>query len=107
MANYLVTVKTTVLVLKPCVAEIVQGVFAVTDDVVIVKVPLVFPAAIVIESGTAAVESRLVRLMINPPAGAAEPIVTVPVEDFPPTTVDGFRLSEVIVGGLIVKVAVS
>ena len=42
----------------------------------------------------AAVEFVLVREMTAPPGGAAPFNVSVPVEDDPPTTVLGFRVSD-------------
>jgi hypothetical protein len=50
----------------------------------------------------------LLKLTTVPPEGAAELRVTVPVELFPPVTVDGFRVNDEIVtdaGGLMVSEA--
>ena len=63
----------------------------------------VFPARIVTEAGVVA-EPLALRLMTNPPIGAVVPIVTVPVEVFPPTTDVGLRVSDSSKGGLIVSV---
>jgi hypothetical protein len=58
-------------------------------------------------AGTVAVVvSALVRVTDAPPVGAAELSVTVPVEEVPPTTLTGLRLSPETVGGVTVKLAV-
>lgn len=45
------------------------------------------------------------NVIIKPPAGAAELIRTVPVEDFPPTTVVGASVNDNNTGGLTVRFA--
>jgi hypothetical protein len=87
------------------VPEIVEVVSVPTLIVVTVKVAEVAPPAIVTVAGTVALLLEDLRDTTNPPVGAAEEIVAVPVELDPPVTVVGFRLI-VIVSGVIVKVAV-
>lgn len=65
----------------------------------------VFPAAIVTEPCTVAEPEVLTKETTSPPVGAAELTVTVPVEDFPPTTVAGFNFSDTMTGEVTVKVA--
>jgi hypothetical protein len=98
-------VKVAALERVPRVAEILAVVCAVTAVVVMVNVPEVLPAAIVIVAGTLAALPTLDRLTTSPPAGAAVPIVTVPVDGFPPITEAGFKLKPVRSGGLMVKFA--
>lgn len=86
-------------------AVIVAVTCFVTTLVVTANVAEVFPAAIVTVPGTVAELLPLAKLIIIPPEGAAAPIVTVPVDDFPPTTDAGLSVSPVIAGGLIVSVA--
>lgn len=77
---------------------------AATAVVVIVKVPEVAPAAIVADPGVAAALSD-VEVIVSPPTGAGLLIVTVPVEEVPPTTVAGFKLTELTVGAVIARAA--
>jgi hypothetical protein len=88
---------------------IVTDVFALTGVVVIVKVPLVVPAAIVTLPGTCATEVLLLcKLTTAPELGAAPVKVTVPVELAPPTRDAGVLLIEdkVTATALILRVAV-
>jgi len=102
-----VTARLAVADWPPDVAVIVLVVFAPTVRVVIVKVPDVAPAATVAVAGTVAAEVLLdVNATDRPPAGAALPIVTVPVEIVPPVTDVGFTDRAVTIGGLTVRVAV-
>ena len=90
-------------------AEIVADVATTTVDVLTVNVALVAPAGTVTAEGTLAAPLSLARATCAPPAGAGLLSVTVPVEDCtPPTTLDGFRVSEDTVGsgaGVTVSVA--
>jgi len=88
-------------------AVIVDVVFEVTAIVFTVNVPVVAPPAIVIELGTVAEVELLVRVIERPVAGAAEPMVTVPVEGVPPITDVGLTVSDERVGAVIVSVALA
>jgi len=77
-----------------------------TATVVTVKVAVVAPAATVTEAGTVADAELPLRVTVTPPVGAALLIVTVPVEEFPPTTELGLRVTDDGVGAVIVKFAV-
>src|SRR6266550_3412104 len=73
----------------------VTAVEAVTALVATVKVALVAPAATVTLAGVlATVVLLLERVTAAPPDGAAALKVTVPVDEFPPVTLVGFRVSE-------------
>jgi hypothetical protein len=91
----------------PYVAVRVTDVFAATGLVVIVKVVLVFPAAMVTLLGTCA---TVVLLLCNattaPPLGAAPVSVTVPVELAPPRTVVGLLVIAERLAALMVRDAV-
>ena len=79
----------------------------VTELVLTVKFAVVALAATVMLAGTVAtVVLLLVRLTTAPPAGAGPLSVTVPVDEFPPTTELGLRLTELGVGAFTVRVAV-
>lgn len=68
---------------------------AVTGLVVTAKLALVAPAAIVTEAGTLPATALLLdKLITAPPIGAGPFIVTVPVDEFPPPTSDGAKLSD-------------
>lgn len=86
-----VTVRTAVAVPFPdSVAEIVALVLEATVLVVTENVADVAPAATVTDAGTeATLELLVVRAMVTPPEPAADERVTVPVEAWPPVTVDG------------------
>ena len=78
-----------------------------TAEVVIVNVALVAPAATVTLAGTwAAVVLLLVRVTTAPPDGAGPVKVTVPVDEVPPITEAGLRLTEVSAAAVTVRVAV-
>ena len=57
-------------------------------------------AGTVTVGGTEAAELPLERLILAPPAGAGSLILTVPVIDCPPVTLDGFTLTELSAVGL-------
>jgi hypothetical protein len=66
-----------------------------TELVLTVKVPLVAPDAREILDGTVATEVLLlVRVIVAPPEGAGPLKVTVPCEGFPPTRVEGLKVTE-------------
>ena len=78
-----------------------------TAEVVIVKIDVVAPAATVMLAGTcAAAVLLLVRVTTAPPDGAGPVKVTVPVDDVPPITEVGLRVTEVSAAAVTVKVAV-
>src|SRR6266481_3078841 len=70
-----------------------------TALVLTTNVALVAPAAIVTLGGTLAAPLLLESATCAPPVEAAPFNVTVPVEEFPPTTLVGFSESEERVGG--------
>jgi hypothetical protein len=79
-------------VTPPPVAEITTLVVAVTVFVVTVKLALVAPAGTVTVAGTVAAVLLLASVTTSPPEEAGEVRVTVPVEELPPVTLEGFRL---------------
>ena len=88
------TVSVAVLLTPAKLPPIVTGVAAVTPVVVMLKVPLVAPAATVTLAGTlATVVLLLDSVTTAPPTGAAEVSVTVPCDGLPPTTELGARLT--------------
>jgi hypothetical protein len=76
---------------------------ASTPVVVTVKVAEVWPDAIVTVLGTMTELLVLVKDIDRPFAGAALPIVIVPIVGLPPTTVVGLRLKVPSDGGWIVS----
>ncbi len=99
-------VSVAVLTEPSAVAVIVAEVEVDTATVVTVNVVLVAPAAIVTEAGTVALELLELKLTVTPPDPAALGRLTVPVEEFPPATVVGLRVSPERPAVLIVRVAV-
>jgi hypothetical protein len=89
----------------PRVAVITAVVFVETGKVVMVKVAVVAPPGTVTVAGVTALDELELSVTDMPAAGAAMKIVTVPLDEVPPTTVVGLRVSPVSSGGLIVKVA--
>jgi hypothetical protein len=68
--------------------------------VLTVKVAVMAPAGTVTLAGTVAAAVLLLDSVTGaPPAGAGPLSVTVPVEELPPVTLAGLRLSEESVGG--------
>jgi len=89
------TVSDAVLLIPPRVAEMFAVVDALTTLVLTVNVALLAPAAIVTLAGVrATVVLLLESATCAPPAGAGPLSVTVPVEEFPPTTLAGLTASE-------------
>ena len=82
----------------------VTVVTAETALVVTVKVAVVAPAATVTLAGVVDDALSSESVTMAPPAGAALPRVTVPVEEVPPFTLAGAMDTDVSTGGLIVKV---
>src|SRR5271169_1115172 len=65
-----------------------------TTEVLIVKVALIALAGTVTLAGTVATAVLpLEKITTAPPAGAGALSVTVPVEELPPTTMAGFKLT--------------
>jgi hypothetical protein len=64
---------------------------AVTLLVVIVKVAVVLPLGTRTNDGTTALESELRNATVRPETGAALLMVTVPNDDFPPSTTEGTK----------------
>jgi hypothetical protein len=95
------------LVTPALVPEIVTLVVLRTRFVITVKVTAVAPAATVTLDGTVATIVLLLESWTVIPVGGAAPLrVTVPVDELPPTTFDGFNFSEANVGRAIVNAAV-
>ena len=70
----------------------------------IVKVAVVAPPATgTLASTVAAAAFVLARVTVKPPVGAAAFRWTVPVDDTPPITAVGLKVTEVTAGGLIVS----
>ncbi len=90
------------------VAVSVTGVLAVTAVVVMLKLAVVPPAGIVFDVGGIALALFDVNFTICPPAWAGALIVTSPLVDVPPTTVDGVHvklMGTAVPTGLSVRVA--
>src|SRR5213594_103750 len=76
-----------------------------TGLVLTVKVAVMPPVGTVTLAGTVATPGLLLdRLTTAPPLGAGPLSVTVPVEELPPVTLVGLRLSDESVGALAVTV---
>lgn len=65
----------------------------------------ILPAGIVTVCGTVAASALEVRVIVSPTDGAAEFMATVPVQAFPPCTVDGLTVMDVNTGALIFSAA--
>jgi hypothetical protein len=84
----------------------VNEVLLETGLVVTVNVAVVAAAATVTLAGTcAAVVLLLDRVTTAPPTGAGPFSITVPVEELPPSTDEGLRLTEMSAGAVTVKLA--
>jgi len=100
------TVNVAVCVVLLNVAEIVDDVLLATGLVVTVNVAVVALAATVTLAGTvAAAVLLLVSVTTAPPAGAEPFSVTVPVEEVPPVTDVGLKLTELGARAFTVKAA--
>jgi hypothetical protein len=99
-----VIVRTAVFDALPKVALIVTVVLLLTVVVSTSKSAEVLPAGIVTVVGTVAEGWLLEIETTSPPTGAIEVIVTVPVLDLPPATVDGLNVTDLRVGAAIVRV---
>ena len=101
----------TVSVAVRCVplsaADITDVPSAVTGFVVTVKFAVLLPADTATFAPTcAAFTLLLVSATLTPPVGAGPVRVTVPVEELPPVTLVGFRLTVDGVGGFTIRFAV-
>src|SRR3989442_333408 len=94
-------------------AEILTVVEKITRDVFTLKVALVAPSETVTLAGTVAAASPLARETTAPSRGAGALSVTVPVEERPPVTLVGPRLSEermagvLFIGVLLISIAMT
>ena len=88
-------------------AVMVAEAFAETAIVVIVNVALVAPSATVTLAGSVAAALLDARLTTTPPAGAAYPMLTAPVDVRPPGTVVGSSVTLTTVGAVTVSVSVA
>ena len=77
-----------------------------TAEVDTVNVADVAPAETVTDTGIVALGLAVERPTTTPPAPACPLSVTVPVEETPPGTVVGLRLTDTSVGGVTVRVVV-
>lgn len=87
------SVRSALRVVPPYEPEMLTAVWLETMDVATVNVLLVAPALTVTLTGTVAAAELSDSVTTAPPVGAAALRVTVPVDDEPPTTVEGLRLS--------------
>jgi len=98
-------VKVADWVAEPSFAVIVAVFWVVEALVATVKLADDWPDAIATVAGTLADGSLLVSETVSPPAPASPLSDTVPVEDRPPTSVVGLRMTDVKTAGEIVSVA--
>jgi hypothetical protein len=104
------TVRVALLVPPPAsVAEMLEVALAATGTLVTVNVVELLPAGTVTEltDRVATAVFPLATLTTTPPAGAVVSSLTVAVDAAPPTELAGASVTEEIVGGLIVKVALA
>ena len=92
------TVRVAVRDTPPNALVMLTAVDVVTEEVVIGKFALVAPAGTVTLAGTVTAAELSDNVTAVPPEGAAALRVTVPVEEFPPTTLVGFSDSAESVG---------
>jgi len=85
---------------------IVALVVELTGFVLIANVAEALPAGIVMVAATVTELALLERETFSPPEGAGPLKTSLPVEDLPPTTLEGLTVSKTNAGGLIVSVAV-
>ena len=88
------------------VAVIVADSLAFTPAVETGKAAAVFPAGTVTDAGTVASVLSDFKATLSPLGPAGSLNATVPVEDPPPMTSEGLRVTESIFAGLSVSVAV-
>lgn len=99
-------VSVAIFATEPLLAVMVAVVDDLTVVVFAVNVPAFLPDRMVTELGKVATFELLDNVITTPALGARPLIVTVPVEKFPPTIVDGLKLSAVNKGASTVIVAV-
>lgn len=92
------TVRVAVRDTPPNALVMLTAVDVVTEEVMIGKFALVAPAGTVTLAGTVTAAELSDNVTAVPPEGAAALKVTVPVEEFPPTTLVGFSDSAESVG---------
>jgi|SRR4051794_18033353 hypothetical protein len=100
-----VRVRVAVLLTPENVAVTVTVVVDDTPDVVMVNVAVLLPEVTVTLAGVVADELLSDNVTTVPVEGAGPLSVTVPVDELPPTTEVGFSVTELRVGGVMVKVA--
>jgi hypothetical protein len=101
------TVKVALRVVFPYTPQIVNETWEETFTVDTVNVVLFAPGGIVAVDGTVATDVRLLLSETTAPAGGAAPFsVRVAVEEAPPVTVAGFKVSDVKDATLTVRVVV-
>ena len=100
------TVRLAIAVALPVVATMAAIWELLTTVVVTENDWVVAPALTVMIEGTGTAAELLIRLTGNPPAGAFAFNVTVPVDIWPPVTLDGLKASAATTGGSSVMVAI-
>jgi len=97
------TFNAPVAVVRLIVALISPVTLCPTASVVAVKLTLLDPAGTVTDPGTVTHATGEARVTLMPPDGAFPVRVTVPVEDAPPSTVDGLNVTVDGTGGTTVR----
>jgi hypothetical protein len=100
------TVRLAIAVAVPVVATTAAIWELLTTVVVTEKDWVCVPALTVTIAGTGTAAELLIRPTGNPPGGAFAFSVTVPVDIWPPITLDGLNASAVTTGGSSVRVAI-